>query len=73
MFIEKPRATKLFIAVYAKVVICFEVVIEVVGIFIVSLMADVTDMVSARVSNMLGLGSVGRETSLTPGTFVELL
>jgi hypothetical protein len=73
VLLEKPIAVKDLIAFYAKVVIVFEVIIEVIRVFIVSDTAEVTDIVSGRISHMLFLGSLRTKLSVTSETLVELV
>src|SRR5689334_11410822 len=73
VLLEKPIAVKDLIASFAIVVIIFEVVIEVIRVFIVSDTAEVTDIVSGRISHMLFLGSLRAKISVTSDTLVELV
>lgn len=71
VLLKKPVGVKDFIAFFAIVVIVFEVVIEVILVFIISDTAEVTDIVSGRISHMLFFGSLRTKLSVTSDTLVE--
>lgn len=73
VLLEKPIAGKDLMAFCAKVMVVFEVVIEVICVFIVSGTTELTDVVSGRISQMLFLGSQRTKISVTSDTLVELL